>query len=78
MSVTIICQEKREATAKARAERIGATLTRGENTAGVPVLLLTRWGWTREFRSLDEIEKMLDVMGAGMSGHSLPHLEVRP
>ena len=78
MSIATVCQEKREATAQARAALVGATLTRGENTAGVPVLLLTRWGWTRELRSLDEAEQLLDAMGAGMSGGILPPLEVRP
>lgn len=56
--------EKRESTARARAALIGATLTRGENSTGRVVFVLSRWASTRELNMLDEVERLLDRMGA--------------
>lgn len=60
--MAVVCYEKRFATAAARAALLRAMLTRGETTSGEAVLLLTRWGWTKQFRSLGEVEAALDRM----------------
>lgn len=55
---------KREATAKARAALIGAILTPSHDDTGRPTWILSRWSLTRELASLDEVERLLDSMGA--------------
>lgn len=57
-------QAKRQATATARAALIGAIVTPSHNDRGVPTWLLSRWSLCREFHSLDDLERILDRMGA--------------
>lgn len=55
---------KREATAKARAALIGAIVTPSHDDTGRPTWILSRWSLTRELARLDEVERLLDSMGA--------------
>lgn len=55
---------KRVATAQARAALVGAVLTPSQDDHGRPCWLLSRWTLTREFTSLDELDRVLTSMGA--------------
>lgn len=55
---------KRQATAQARAALIGAVVTPTHDDRGRPSWLLSRWSLTREFHDLDELDQLLDRMGA--------------
>jgi hypothetical protein len=54
---------KRFSTAAARAALVGATLTPTESDTGRTTFVLTWHHVTREFRRLEEVERVLDVMG---------------
>lgn len=51
---------KRFATARARAALMGATLHRIEDDRGRDVFIVTKWALTRELRDLDAVETWLD------------------
>jgi hypothetical protein len=55
---------KRQATAIARACLIGAIVTPSHDDRGQPTWILSRWSLTREFNSLDALDKVLTAMGA--------------
>ena len=58
--------DKRLSTAAARAAMLAGSLVESVNDAGKPVFILTRWAFTREFHNLDEVERVLDIMGASL------------
>lgn len=55
---------KREDTCKARAALIGAVVTPSHDDRGAPTWILSRWSLTREFASLDDLDRLLTTMGA--------------
>jgi len=57
--------DKQFSTAAARAALLAGSVVKSFDDAGRPVYILTRWAFTREFHDLDEVERVLDIMGAG-------------
>ena len=55
---------KREASANARAALIGAVVTPSHDDSGRPTWILSRWSLTRELASLNDVQWLLDAMGA--------------
>jgi hypothetical protein len=55
--------DKRFSTAAARAALLGATLAHLESDTGRATFVLTWRHVTREFRRLEEVERILNVMG---------------
>ncbi len=55
---------KRIATLRARAALIGAMVIDSHDDLGRRVWILTRWSLTRAFASLDDLEALLNRMGA--------------
>ena len=55
---------KRQAKATARGALIGAIVTPSHDDTGRQTWILSRWSLTRELTSLDDVERLLDAMGA--------------
>lgn len=56
---------KRLATARARAALAGVAVIESHDDRGHPTFIASRWALTREFASLDELERWLDQTTAG-------------